>query len=866
MWEKRKVAVGAGLVLVIVGVTDSGDRPVRSAPSPISSMAGSGDRRHPLPTEIAEEHDELLLNRSRESWIESLHRADPLTDWRAVEKRNWERILLLRNESALTPLTSPWTEVGSTNQAGRTRQSVYEATSGRLFIGADLGGIWRGDFNPASPNPGSMNWTPLADNIYGGAKGIVIVPGSPSTILKTQFGFFSGEIHRTTDGGATWSVVASLNGQIKRLVGSASSSTTVFALVRDCCSPHSDLYRSTNSGASFQLLRTFSSYEADVWVPRTGSGSLYLLTDNRIEVSTNQGTSWSIRGTIPFASASRASLTGSEAGMPRLYAVAMLSDESNRRLFRSDDAGVTWTDRGSVTDFWGDHTSLAASSRNANLILYGGLECWRSTNGGVSFQHINGWGDYYGNPAARLHADIDSIDFVALSGGTEALFIGTDGGTYFSGDGGANVSNLSLQGLRVGQYYATLSDAMDPSLVAGGSQDQGYQVGPTSTGQLTQVISGDYGQLTSPDRTHRLVFSSYPAFVLAVEKQGSSYNVYTQDYPSGEDHYWMAPLAADPRSSNVVYLGARHLYKYQLAGGVWTVSALPFNFQGQAGEFVSAIAIAPSDGNRWYVATNMGRFFYSSNGGSSWTLSAFSVVPSPQYLTGLAIAVQPTNPSVVAIGGSGYSNPAVYLSTNGGVSFSSLESGQPQTLVTDLAWGPAPALDLYAATESGPWRFLSGAQTWESLLATDAPMTNYWSVEAAGNRMRFGTYGRGVWDFSPCLTSPTGRPDLTLVKTPGSARLDWTAVATSMGYDLVRGNLGLLHSSGGNFSSSTTACLANDTTARTWSDSLTPGPGDGVWYLVRAMNCAGSGTYDSGAPSQIGSRDAEIQTSAGHCP
>jgi hypothetical protein len=469
-----------------------------------------------------------------------------------------------------------------------------------------------------------------------------------------------------------------------------------------------------------------------------------------------------------------------------------------------------------------------------------------------------------------LHADIPSIDFTPSSGGGEALFIGTDGGTYFSGDGGATVTNLSLQGLRISQYYSTLSDATDPQLVEGGSQDQGYQIGNAGTGQFNQIFSGDYSQLTSSDGTSQVVFSVYPAFVLAVENLGAgNFRINTRDFPAGEEHFWMAPLAADPRNRNVVYLGARRLYRYELTGiNTWSVTQLPFNFQSQAGEYVSAIAIAPSDPNRWYVATNQGRLYFSSDAGTNWTPSTFTSVPAPQYLTGLALAVHPTSPEVVAVGGSGYGNPGVYLSQNGGVSFSALGAGQPQTLVTDLAWGPSPAGDLYAATESGPWRHLTTSGTWESLLQNTAPMTTYWSVERAGSRMRFGTYGRGAWDFETCIgiVAPTVAPSLTLGKEAASSRLDWTSSGSGMHYDVVRGSLNGLRSSFGNFTSATQACVADDLAAATVLDSSSPSPGAGSWYLVRAVNCAGTGTYDSGAATQQGSRDAEIAASTSTCP
>ncbi len=45
------------------------------------------------------------------------------------------------------------------------------------------------------------------------------------------------------------------------------------------------------------------------------------------------------------------------------------------------------------------------------------------------------------------------------------------------------------------------------------------------------------------------------------------------------------------------------------------------------------------------------------------------------------------------------------------------------------------------------WR----ATRWENLMGRDAPATTYWSVEAvpSAGRVRFGTYGRGIWDFAP---------------------------------------------------------------------------------------------------------------------
>jgi len=103
--------------------------------------------------------------------------------------------------------------------------------------------------------------------------------------------------------------------------------------------------------------------------------------------------------------------------------------------------------------------------------------------------------------------------------------------------------------------------------------------------------------------------------------------------------------------------------------------------------------------------------------------------------------------------------------------------------------------------------------------------------------------------------------DLRVSKT----RLWWGTVAGATGYDLVRGSLNQLVATGGNFASPlvTQTCLANDRVATYWLHTETPAAGQGVWYVLRKVP---GGTYDSGAPSQIGSRDAEISASGNGCP
>jgi len=55
----------------------------------------------------------------------------------------------------------------------------------------------------------------------------------------------------------------------------------------------------------------------------------------------------------------------------------------------------------------------------------------------------------------------------------------------------------------------------------------------------------------------------------------------------------------------------------------------------------------------------------------------------------------------------------------------------------------------FAATEVGPYVYIAEDEEWVDLAGISAPDQTYWSVEYIPelNTARFGTYGRGIWDF-----------------------------------------------------------------------------------------------------------------------
>jgi hypothetical protein len=142
-----------------------------------------------------------------------------------------------------------------------------------------------------------------------------------------------------------------------------------------------------------------------------------------------------------------------------------------------------------------------------------------------------------------------------------------------------------------------------------------------------------------------------------------------------------------------------------------------------------------------------------------------------------------------------------------------------------------------------------------------------WSENAGWIRFSGANHGLETgWSCSPLPPAPTGAFEITVQKTGGTAQLSWPAVVDASAYDAVRGDLVTLQMTGGDFDAATDTCLASKTAATSVDDATLPAKGEGLWYLVRGVNCGGAGTYDSGSGSQVGSRDAGIASSGVACP
>jgi hypothetical protein len=115
-----------------------------------------------------------------------------------------------------------------------------------------------------------------------------------------------------------------------------------------------------------------------------------------------------------------------------------------------------------------------------------------------------------------------------------------------------------------------------------------------------------------------------------------------------------------------------------------------------------------------------------------------------------------------------------------------------------------------------------------------------------------------------CRNDPT--LDVTLAAGGMEAAVQWQAITGAAGYDVIRGGLQPLRAGEGDFTSATQSCLADDAVFLSLVDAEAPPAGEGWWYLMRAAGCTGADTYETGVPSQVGTRDPEVALAPARCP
>lgn len=648
-----------------------------------------------------------------------------------------------------------WTPVGPFNGnpiqgIGRINVVAFHPTeSNVVFAGAPAGGLWKTTDNGTTWNTN----TDLLPNL--GVSGIAIDPINPDTMYLATGDRDGGDTYsigvlKSTDGGTSWKPTG-LTLQLTnyaRLTGMVIHPNQTQHLV---VSTRNGIYRTTNGGVSWSVVQG-GSFQSLSMVP----GAPHLLyagtaSNGKVWFSRDFGATWSqITGNgLPLSGPARCEVATTGADSNYVYALFGASNNGLYGVYRSTDRGANWSQMhgatpnlmgwstngsGSGGQAWYD-LAIAVSPLNKDDLLVGGVNIWKSINGGANFSLSAHW--YGGGGVSNVHADQHWFTFRP---GTSELWVGNDGGVYVSPNGGVNNNwQMRSSGLAVSQYYKIATTPVNPNWTLAGSQDNGTHLNKTS---WARVRGGD-GMDCGMDPANELVMyaSIYYGNFDKSNNGGASFNAPFNLPPSGSGN-WVTPFLVSRHSGSVLYAGFTRVWK-STNGGVSFAATSTNTLLGS--DNIDVLAESPSNPNVLYAGINQ-YLFRSTNGGQNWT--KLSGGPGSHVISD--IAVDPNDPLHIAVCRSGYvAGQKVFESFNGGTTYSNITGLLPNIPTNAIVFEPGGNNMIYVGTDLGVFVHDNLLGNWVPFNAgLPNVIVNDIEMLSGPRIVRIGTYGRGVWQSS----------------------------------------------------------------------------------------------------------------------
>lgn len=670
-------------------------------------------------------------------------------------------------------VTANWTSNGPSTSSGgyagigRLNSIGFHPTdTDVIYAGAAGGGLWK-TIN------GGTSWFTNTDGLAVlGVSGIVIHPTNPNIVyIATGDGDaadnYSVGVLKSIDGGSTfsntglnWSVT---NGRlIRRMIMDPDNSESLLVATSN------GIYRTINAGTNWTQEQTGNFY--DIEAKTTGSSNtFYASTSNSIFRSTNNGDTWTNIYTV--TGSNRLAIAVTPANTDYLYVLSSLSSNNGfNGVYRSTNSGnsfsqmsttpnlLGWSATGSDSggQGWYDLV-LTADPANAEIIYVGGVNTWKSTNGGTSWTIKSHWS---GTPGVQtVHADKHVMEWQ-----NAVLWEGNDGGLYKSTNGGDTWSHMS-NGMVISQMYKLGVSQTDSKLIAG-LQDNGTKL-MNNNGTWIDEIGGDGMECAINKTNSNILYGSlYYGEIRRSTNGGTSWTDIHNNITGQPEGAWITPFMLDPTTPSSIYAGFTDVYKSTNQGTSWTTI-------GSGIGTYKKLHLKVSKSNSNYIYTGNGNNIRKTiDGGTTWTS-----LNTPS--TNLAmIEIHPTDPEIIWAVVKNYSSgQKVYKSINGGTTWTNISGTLPNLPVNCITYQEDTPDGLYIGMDVGVYYKDDTMSDWE-LFSDGLPNVEITELDINyfDNYIYASTYGRGIWKSELLDNLPSCYPPVNFnisEVTTSSAKLTW---------------------------------------------------------------------------------------------
>ncbi len=684
-----------------------------------------------------------------------------------------------------------WDWLGPGNIGGRIRAiCIHPVNTNTIFIGSVSGGLWR------STNGGS-SWTAINDFLPNLAiTSIVIDPQNTNLMYaSTGEGFYSYDglpgagIFKSTNGGISWTQLASTNidnfKYVNRIAHHPDSTGVLYAVTRNA-----HVYKTTDGGINWVDKLTTNSAAMDVRINPTNVARIVVGCGNDVYTSANWGNTWTNQTTgaankLPN-NPGRCEVSFCPSNASRIY-VGL--DTNKGEIWRSTDNGVTWSRRCTGYQYmagqgWYDNC-IWIDPTNSDHLVVGGLDNWKSTDGGATLTKISDWHDYHnGGSANSAHSDNHIIiNHPGFNGTTNNIvFFGNDGGIQKAADistvslnsGWTNLCNSTLG---ITQFHAGAA-APDGSVIIGGTQDNDcvrYRPSGAWSGSSGwyQLETGDGGYCAIDQSNSNIHYTEYTNLAISKSTDGGLTNAGSTtgltDAGSAATTLFVSPFSMDPNNSNRLIAGGASIWRTTNNATNWS------SIKGNIGtgyyysdgtwhwNCCSAIDIAGGNSDLIWVGYENGSVYKTANGtvaAPTWTQVDDNATALPNRWVA-DIAINPANNNEVYVTFGGYEVDNVWYTANGGTSWTQRTGTAPFDLpalpVNTIRVNNSNSNWIYIGTDLGVFSSMDKGLNWSvdkryndnEGPANVAVEELFWQ----GNEFLIAaTYGRGMFRAHPLTT------------------------------------------------------------------------------------------------------------------
>ena len=730
----------------------------------------------------------------------------------AAEVVREKSMVPIAETAGLSATNTGWSALGPGNIGGRTRSIVIDHTDSQIiYAGSVGGGIWK------SSDAGA-NWEPVEDLMANTAVcSLVMDPTDNKTLYAgTGEGYCNTDairgngIFKTTDGW-NWEVIkATDDNAIYQYVNGLAINSDASILI---AGTKKGVYISKDAAhEKWDSTTVNDSISNLLFAPSDKKKCIAATLNGKIYYSTDSGNSWAA-ATMPNNPGDRITVAYGPKDSNYVYASV---NASPAEIWVSNNGGQKFTKQdatdqhGTAVNFLGKQgcydNAIWVDPTNKDLIIVGGIDLYRSIDGGNTLTKISNWRKAPQSPHADQHIIVADPGFNGTTNKT--VYFGNDGGIYMTNDvytAGNNGSQTNGWVERNNKYAVTQfycgAGNTTTNTVIGGAQDNGTPSYTTVKGinNWVSIFGGDGGYVAADPKDHNYFYGEYVHLNIFRNTNGATSDInWVKDYICGQYYSggwrwkpapytipdaenktaeFIAPFILDPNNSSRILAGGASLWRTNDAKTPNTNASGPkwASIKNSIGSNISSIAIADGKADIVYVGHTNGQIYKSINATAEhpdWTrIDNQGATPISAGTQCLSLAIDPNDSNTIYASFSGYQVNNIWKTSNAGGQWTNLGADLAHAPIRSVTVHPKNSDFVYIGTEVGVFASENGGSNWTP---TNEGPTNcavydlFWmnthlicvthgrgmfqidlSIHSSANQLRIGDLGGNLYNINP---------------------------------------------------------------------------------------------------------------------